>query len=198
MKARLFCLLLLVLALSACSGMRIVDSDVRAYTAAQGITVPASYRFERLPSQLAQPEQRDDLETVVQTELAKVGMRLDETAPLYSVRLDLRVHKDPRSPWDDPRYSAGFFQGFPVMTRHGVLYQYPAPFLVMEMPWYRREISLLIRRLADGLLVYETRAASDGYWADDAAVVPAMVEAALRDFPNPPPGPRRISIEIPR
>ena len=34
MKARLFCLLLLTLALTGCSGMRIVDSDVRAYTAA--------------------------------------------------------------------------------------------------------------------------------------------------------------------
>lgn len=198
MTLRLYCLLLLTLALSACSGMRIIDSDVHAYTAAQGITVPASYRFERLPSQMAQAEQRDALEAVVQAELDKVGMRLDETAAQYSVRLDLRVYRDPRSPWDDPRYSAGFFPGFPVVTRHGVVYQYPAPFLVMEMPWYRREVSLLIRRLADGLLVYETRANSDGYWADDAAVVPAMFEAALRDFPNPPPGPRRVSIEIPR
>ncbi|HQX61759.1 MAG TPA: hypothetical protein PLT77_21740, partial [Burkholderiaceae bacterium] len=150
MKARLFCLLLLTLALTGCSGMRIVDSDVRAYTAAQGITVPASYRFERLPSQLAQPEQRDDLETVVQTELDKVGMRLDESTPQYSVRLDFRVYRDPRSPWDHPRYGAGFFPAYPVLTRHGVVYQYPVPFPVMEMPWYRREISLLIRRLADG------------------------------------------------
>jgi hypothetical protein len=197
-KTRLLCVLLLALALTACSGMRIVDSDVHTYTAAQGITVPASYRFERLPSQMAQTEQRDNLEAMVQAELDKVGMRLDEAASRYSVRLELRVHRDPRSPWDDARYSAGLFLGFPVVTRHGVVYQHPAPFLRMETPWYRREVSLLIRRLADGVLVYETRASSDGNWTDDAAVVPAMFEAALRDFPNPPPGPRRIDIEIPR
>ena len=196
MKARLFGMLLL--ALAGCSGMRIVDSDVHAYTAPPGITVPARYRFERLPSQMARTEQRDALEAVVQAELDKVGMRLDETTAQYSVHIDLRVQRDPRAPWDDPRYPAGYFPGFPVVTRHGVVYQYPAPFFAMEMPWYRREASLLIRRLADGVLVYETRASSDGYWADDTAVVPAMFEAALRDFPHPPPGPRRISIEIPR
>jgi len=29
-------------------------------------------------------------------------------------------------------------------------------------------------------------------------LLPAMFEAALRDFPNPPQGPRRINIEVPR
>ena len=33
---------------------------------------------------------------------------------------------------------------------------------------------------------------------DDAAVLPAMFEAALSGFPNPPTGVRRIDIEIPR
>lgn len=198
MKARLYYLLLLALALTGCSGMRIVESDVRAYTTSQGITVPATYRFEQLLSQQALPAQRGVLEGLVQTELDQVGMRRDDAAPQYSVSYELNVHRDPRSPWDDPGYGPGFFQGFPIVTRHGVIYQYPGPFFVAEMPWYRREVSLLMRRLSDGVLVFETHASSDGYWADDAAVVPAMFEAALRDFPNPPQGPRQVNIEIPR
>jgi hypothetical protein len=198
MKARLYCLLLLALALAGCSGMRIVESDVRAFTVRQAITVPATYRFEQLPSQQAMPEQRSLLEDLVQAELDKVGMHRVNTAPQYSVSFELRVHRDPRAPWDEPAFGPGFYTGFPIMTRHGLVYPYPGPFYAPSMPWYRREVSLLMRRLADGELVFETHANSDGYWSDDAAVVPAMFEAALRDFPNPLQGPRRVNIEIPR
>ncbi len=198
MTTRWFGWCLLVLMLAGCSGMRIVDSDVRAYTTAQGVTVPASYRFELLPSQQALAEQQAWIQDMVQAELDKVGMRRDDTAPQYSVRFDLRIHKAPRSPWDDPFFTGGFYPAYPVVTRNGVVYHYPAPFLRMEMPWYRREVSLLMRRLSDGALVFESNARSDGYWADDEAVLPAMFEAALRDFPNPPQGPRQVLIEIPR
>ncbi|MCB2004426.1 MAG: DUF4136 domain-containing protein, partial [Rhodoferax sp.] len=65
-------------------------------------------------------------------------------------------------------------------------------------PYYRREVQLLVRRLSDGQLVFESRANHDGRWSDDAAVLPAMFEAALRGFPNPPQGLRRVEVEIPR
>ena len=43
------------LMLGGCSSMRLVDSDVVSFVpqAAAPITVPATYRFERLPSQQA-------------------------------------------------------------------------------------------------------------------------------------------------
>lgn len=198
MKTRWISLCLLIFALAGCSGMRIIDSDVRAYTTAQAVSVPATYRFELLPSQQAQPAQRFGLQDMVQTELDKVGMRRDDVAPQYSVRFDLRVQRDARSPWSDPVFGGGFLSAYPVATPNGVIYHYRAPLLVMEMPWYRREVSLLMRRLSDGVLVFESNARSDGYWADDIAVLPAMFEAALRDFPNPPQGLRRVTIEIPR
>lgn len=198
MKTRWIGLCLLMLALAGCSGMRIIDSDVRAYTTAQPVSVPATYRFELLPSQQALHEQRFALQDMVQAELDKVGMRRDEVAPQYSVRFDLRVQRDARSPWSDPVFGGRFFSAYPVATPHGVVYHYRAPLMVMEMPWYRREVSLLMRRLSDGELVFESNARSDGYWADDGAVLPAMFEAALRDFPNPPQGLRRVNIEIPR
>ncbi len=70
--------------------------------------------------------------------------------------------------------------------------------LQFDTPYYRREVHLLVRRLSDSMLVFETRANHDGRWSDDAAVLPAMFEAALRGFPNPPQGLRRVNIEMPR
>ena len=47
--------------LAGCSGMRIVDSDVQAYTTRQGVTAPMTYRFERTPSQQARGARQDRL-----------------------------------------------------------------------------------------------------------------------------------------
>jgi len=46
--------------------------------------------------------------------------------------------------------------------------------------------------------VYETRASHNANSGDRLAVLPAMLDAALRGFPEPPPGTRRITVEMPR
>jgi len=46
--------------------------------------------------------------------------------------------------------------------------------------------------------VYETHASNDGPWLDNRTVLPAMFEAAMQGFPNPPPGPRRVDIQVGR
>jgi hypothetical protein len=67
-----------------------------------------------------------------------------------------------------------------------------------EAPWFKRELTILMRDLSTGQVMYETRALHDGVWSDTLAVLPAMLDAALTGFPQPPPGTRRINIEIPR
>lgn len=188
-----------LVALAGCSGMRIVDSDVSAFAAAasQRVAVPASYRYERLPSQQQVP-QRDALEALVDAELAKVGMQRSDSAAQFSVQVDVRIFRDPQAPWDDPRYVGGYAVGVPVMTRYGPMVRYPSLSLQFDFPYYRREVSLIVRRLSDGQVAYESRAKHDGRWPDDAAVLPAMFQAALKDFPNPPQGLRHIAVEIPR
>ncbi len=183
--------------LAGCSGMRIVDSDVRAFTTHQGVTVPASYRFERMLSQQARGEPQERLEAIVQAELAKVGMRRDDAAARYSVAFELRVARDPRAPWDDPPYWGGMYRSL-IVTPGGTILHVPTLPLQFDLPYYRREIQLLVRRLSDGQLVFESRAHHDGRWSDDAAVVPAMFEAALSGFPNPPQGLRRVDVQLPR
>ena len=84
------------------------------------------------------------------------------------------------------------------MTQYGLVMHYPSLRLGFDFPYFRREIHLVMRRITDGQVVFESRTRHDGRWPDDQAVLPAMLEAALRGFPNPPPGPRRIIVEIPR
>jgi hypothetical protein len=87
----------------------------------------------------------------------------------------------------------------PVVTRSGQVVYVPVfPSGGPPLPWYEREVSLVMRDLTTGQVVYETRAEHSGRWADNAAVLPVMFDAALRGFPAAPPGPRRVDIEIPR
>ncbi|WP_253261902.1 hypothetical protein [Ramlibacter montanisoli] len=57
---------------------------------------------------------------------------------------------------------------------------------------------MIVRELASNRVVYETRAVNDGPWLDNNAVLPAMFDAAMQGFPNPPPGPRRVDIQVGR
>ena len=185
------------LLLSGCATTRLVDSDVNAFSppTPQIVAVPSSYRFERLPSQQAQRQARDALEALVQPELAKVGLQRDDQAPQYSVQLEVHVFRDPRAPWDDPRY---MLTPYPVYTRFGAVWRSPPLVLQYDFPYYRREVDLIVRRLADNQVVFESRARHDGRWSDDETVLPAMFQAALQGFPNPPQGPRRIVVQIAR
>jgi hypothetical protein len=74
----------------------------------------------------------------------------------------------------------------------GLGFNFPPPTM------YRREVSLLMRDLKSAQVVYETRAVHDGPWHDTDNVLAAMFDAALKDFPHPPAGTRRVNVEIPR
>jgi hypothetical protein len=193
-------LLVLVFALSGCSSMRIVDSDVTAFATSTGpaVTLPAPYRFERLPSQQARASSTAALEALAEPQLARAGLRRDDAAPLYALQLELRVIRDAQPPWEDPRYLAGQAVPYPITMRYGVMMRHYGLDLRFDMPYYRRELAIVLRRLADGVVVFESRARHDGLWHDDEAVLPAMLQAALQGFPTPPPGQRRVVVEIPR
>ena len=188
------------LLLTACSGMRIVDTDVSNFPgpAAQTIPQAATYRFERLPSQQAQAQQSAALEALAQTALERAGLRRDDANAQYSVQLGLRMFRDPQAPWDDPRYVRGIAVPAFVNTQYGMLMRHPSLSLQFDFPYYRREITIVVRRLTDAQVVFETRAQHDGRWSDDAAVLPAIFQAALQGFPNTVAGTRRVVVEIPR
>lgn len=204
--ASLFIAALCALLLTACSGLRIVDSQVAAFSQIDTLPTAASWRFERLPSQLnltpALAQRQNALETMVAQELVKYGFAPQAALGLparYSVMLSARIQRLERGPFDDAWERPGF--GFPgrdyVITGAGnVVYLPVLP--RMEPPWFVREVGLIIRDTSDAKVIYETSAKHEGRWADEEAVLPAMFSAALQGFPKPPQGKRIVQIEIPR
>ena len=203
-------LVLAAVLLAGCAGLRQIDSEVSSFGSPQAAPAGARYRFERLPSQQSptQVEAQQRLEGLAAQALAKVGLQHDEAAAQYSVQIGVRVQRDPRAPWDDPWYGPwgpwGPW-GWPgrdfIVTRRGQVVAAPmAPYPPWgwEAPFYRREVGLVMRALAGGQVVYETRATHGGRWPDDWTVLGAMFEAALAGYPDAPAGPRRVGVPLPR
>jgi hypothetical protein len=63
---------------------------------------------------------------------------------------------------------------------------------------FRREVSVVMRDLKSGQVVYETRASHAGPWSDSVPIFATLFQAAMANFPNPPAGLRRVNIELPR
>jgi len=183
----------IVLLLTGCSGMRLVDSQVNSFAPA---SVPASsrYRFERLPSQQANPAQ-DRLESMAEQALARVGLKHDAATARYSVqvsatqRAQQAVLERPALGWN----LGWMFGNGGISVGSGMLF----PGLDARTSYWR-EVGLIIRERATQAVVFESRAVHEGPWSDSEAILPAMLDAALQGFPNPPAGERRVNIEIPR
>ena len=185
--------------MTGCAGVRLVDTDVTAFpkwTAAPPGPGTA-YRFERLPSQQNLAAQQDAVEADARTALAKVGMELNPAVARYSVQVVATTQIIERG---YPGYD-GIFGGPSVFLgggNRGLGFGLSFPMRFPEPTYFKRELSMLMRELVTQQVVFETRAFHDGVWSDTQAVFPAMMDAALRGFPEPPPGTRRINVEISR
>lgn len=180
--------------LSGCASGYLLDNQVQSFSGLQGLPAPATYRFERLPSQAADPAQAQ-LEAFADQALFNAGLRRDDAAPRYGVQVSARVERrlspyaDPWDPWGWGWGSVGFGG-----HRGGVGIGFGLP--RMDSPWFHREVNIIVRELASNRVVYETRAINDGPWLDSSSVLPAMFQAAMQGFPNPPQGPRRVDIQV--
>jgi hypothetical protein len=179
-----------VAVLAGCAGTYTLDNTVQSFAQIGTLTTPASYRFDRLPSQQGPDEAQ--LEAMADPALNAVGLRRDDASPRYAVQLGARTERT-LSPWADP-WGGGFGWGGWGWHRRwgmGVGSRFDDP------PWYHREVNVVVRDLSSNRVVFESRAISDGPYFDAAKVFPAMFSAALQGFPNPPPGPRVVNIQIP-
>lgn len=193
--------------LGGCASSRLVNSDVTSF--ARWTPAPpapgASYRFERLPSQQQPDARQPALEGLAQAALAKVGLQHNPQAAAFSVQVSATTQPIMRPRWENSGYPYGggssIFIGSGIGGGGGSIgfgFGVPLGGGGMEPPLYRRDVNLVIRELRGNTAVYETRAFSEDPWADDGPVIATMLDAALRNFPAPPVGTRRISIEIPR
>ncbi len=217
----LFAAVLALLVLSGCASAFLVDNQVQSFarwTERAGGTAPAVatvpqppqvYHFERLPSQRQQPTSagQDELENLTALALAKVGWtRAGAGTPApWTVQVSAGTQRLPRAPWESPYdfwpgwYGPGF--AMPgrdyIVTGKGNIVWLPMP-PRFESPYFKREVSIVVRRAATGQVVYETSAGHDGRWNSTSQLWAAMLDAALADFPTPPEGVRQVNIEVPR
>lgn len=198
---------LALLVLNGCASVYLVDNQVQSYPRWDASTAPAApqtYRFERLPSQRegAAAASHDALEALTRAALARVGWNRAEdpaTAP-WTVQVNVGNNRLPRAPWEEPwggwGPGWGLTGGYWGVAGGGGFWN--PMFMRVDMPFYERKVSLLIRQSASGQLVYETHAQHDGRWNSSPELWSAMLDAALRDFPAPPSGARQVNIEVPR
>lgn len=179
---------LLPLLLAGCSLPRMIDSDVQSYVGTAPAVSGASFRFDRLPSQQNTRGVHDQIEAYAQTALEHIGMARDDGAPRYLVQVQVGVetmrnpyHRPPR-----PRL---------VVGADGRIYEEWPVFLNMETPWFRHSVKILLRDTGNGQVAYETTAVFDGPWSDTLNLLPPMLEAALKDYPQPVR--HRVVVELP-
>lgn len=195
---------LAALALTACAATHL-QTSVQAYSTLGALPAEAaqrSYRFERLPSQQADAANQDELEQQARVALQKAGLQLagspgadgPSAAPRYAVQVLLRQTELPLDPYGlygpDPYWGWGWGPGF-----YGA---WAGPYWSSGRTQTRSELELLLRDLASGQIVFEGRALHSELPMARGILVPALLEAALRDFPHPPAGARQVTIDLPR
>lgn len=198
-------LILLASVLSACAtGPRTVDAEVRT-SAAQppgaSVLQGAHYRFERGQPIAGQPAP-EKLEAMAQAALARVGAVRDEARPRVSVQVGGYVSAYWLDEWGRPyggmsnpriALSLGVGRGW---HGGGIGMGWGWPMWDPSIPAYVSEVSLLMRDLQTGQIVYDTRARHDGPWHDTERVLAALFAAALEGYPQPAHMVRRVAVPL--
>lgn len=184
--------------LGGCAALNSVTSDVASYGEWPADRKPGSYAFERLPSQEAEPTAKaraEALEAAAAAALAKAGFTRAAagTSPDVLVQVGHRVQRE-RAIWADPLWWRGGFGYY----RHGPWYG-PGWGLNYRVDTVRveSEVAVLLRDRASGKPLYEARASTDSSARADAAMLSAMYQAALMDFPKTGLNPRRVTVQLP-
>jgi hypothetical protein len=202
------------LALGGCANMNQLASDVSTYSVWPADRKPSTYVFERLPSQQANPEQQQRLEAAAAPALQQAGFTpaSDPAGADVSVTLGARVTANQMSPYADPFWWRGglWAQGFYGRPFYGHPSFWGPGYSPFWGPWgawgpwgpmhasptYEREVALLIRDRRSAQPLFEARVVNDGFSPSMDALLTAMFQSALVDFPQAGPNPRRVVIPL--
>lgn len=173
--------------LAACAGPP-PPATVQVFTGPPQLPAGTTYRYERLPSQAGQAGQ-GELEAAADALLGRAGLRRDEAAPRLAVQLTGRQDTAGYGPWGyggGPSVGVGIAGGSGGGGGVGIGLGFPIGGGVR--PAQRMDVQ--IRDLASGTVVYQAQASGS---AGTSRV--ALVQAALRDFPNARPGTRQVPLD---
>ena len=204
------------LALAGCASLNVLDTEVTSFSRWPTDRAPATYAFERLPAQQANPQAATVLEDSARHAVEAAGFvpAGEGTAPDVSVQIGARITATDRSPYDDPfwygpyvwgpyyrpfysgRYGRGYWGSHwgPYWGPYG-RYGAWGPYW-SDYPYYEREVAILIRDKKSGEPLYEARASSEGSTSGAISLLPSMFSAALQGFPTGgPASPRRVRVD---
>ncbi len=198
---RLLSTFAIALVLGGCAAFNNLSNEVSTYGPWPADRQPASFVFERLPSQQVHPEHQQQLETAARGALEAAGFRAAASVDdaQYLMQVGARVVSN--DPWiyNDPLFWRG---GYRYGYRYGRWWRpgfgpdwgFGGPY---ESQSFEREVALLIRDRKTGQLLYEARASNAGPSPSIDYLLPAMFEAAMKDFPNNAgPNPRHVTTQI--
>lgn len=174
--------------LSGCASLNAVDTEVATFNRWPAGRRPASYAFERLPSQQAQAPRQARLEALARPALETAGFTLaaNPKAADVTVQIGARSNRADISPYDDPLWWRGGLYASHHGRRgywRGSPHYFGAPPSQFDNPRYEREVALLIRDRASNDPLFEVRATNEGNTPGGDALMQIMFTAALRDFP---------------
>ncbi len=203
MRATLVVLLVTVFLGACATGPRNVDAYVQTQAArAPGSAVlsGAHYRFERAPQMAGQPAP-ERLEAMAAPALARVGLVHDELKPSVSVQVagQVSAYWLDNMGWPGGYGRPGWTFGLGVghsFRGGGVGFGLGGPLWDPAIPAYVSEVSLLMRDLQTGQIVYDTRARHDGPWHDTENVLAALFVAALEGYPAPTQPARLVDVPL--
>jgi hypothetical protein len=160
------------------------DATVQVFTPPPRLAAGSTYRLERLPLQASQPGQAE-LEMAADAALARAGLRRDDTAPRLAVQVAASQDRLATGPaWGGPSVGIGIGGGGGG-GGVGIGFGIPIGGGVRSS----QRVDVQVRDAATGQVVYQSQA-SGGPGASPAA----LVDAALRDFPNAPSGVRQVPL----
>lgn len=166
------------------------EATVQVFTGPPQLPAGTTYRYERLPSQAAQPRQAE-LEASADALLARAGLRRDDAAPRLAVQLTTRQDQPGYGLWGWP-YGGGPSVGVGVAggsgggSSVGIGLGFP---IGGSGPRPAQRLDVQIRELASGRVLFQSQASGSS-----GASPVALLQAALRDFPNALPGTRHVPL----
>lgn len=178
----------LVALLAACAAAP-PQALVNVFTPAVQLPPAATYRHERLPSQAGRPD-IGLLESIADAAFARAGLQRADANARLSVQVS--VGQDAvasSSGWPPASVGVGIGGGGWHGGGVGLGFSFPIGGTAVY-PSLRVEV--VLRDLANGQVLFQSQASSS------SGANPAMLlEAALRDFPNLPPGTRVVPLPVP-
>lgn len=185
--------------LPACAAMDTVAIDVASQGSWPADRKPGTYALERLPSQQANAAEQERIEAAALGALRAAGFTPAPPAEAdVLIQLGARVFEvASRDRYVySPHYwrSDWWFYGGRWPHFWGPPY---GPAYVNDWPDYQREVAVLIRDRRTQQFVYEARGSYTSRWTSDA-LLPAMFDAVMKDFPQTALSPRTVTVTLPK